>query len=529
VRAPLAVSAVLVTMTLASCESATVPMLSLTPEDSIAPSALPPASASPTPVQASGGIDLSFISGLVDIGTIAVGESGETTLDLVNLGSSSVTDVDVVVDTGLPRGVVAVAVAAPPCDGGTITAGSRCFVTVRASASEPVVNGSILIVATGIRRGEGIRTFATVTFGATAWTLSPLDEELVDDRDEIGRSLAEGTVAGVVTEHRIWGEEEALDGWDATVYANSGAGTARWGSRKTLPGMFASIAAVEDRVFVAMESYRCDGAGLGVVRNLENGAKGAWSRMTCLTRADDLMSEWAPAIAASGRSVYVVAQRTATDAIDLWRSADDGATWVRTRLGTAGSSEYGGSPMVAADGDNVLVVWTMDDSAVARESRDGGASWSPRAVVARGPAMTLTSRGGRMLLSGGAAAPGGTLDDGPVEAWIRLWTAIGGWRSVALPPLHRRPCDGVASLGPRDVLALSCAPAGSPGGGAGASYWTWSSDAGTTWAPFEALPGLAGASATMWTPEGRPQLRLWRASDEGGGVIATRASPVVVP
>jgi hypothetical protein len=168
------------------------------------------------------------------------------------------------------------------------------------------------------------------------------------------------------------------------------------------------------------------------VRSNATHGSGSWGtirRVTSLTGRVDY-----PAIAASGKSVYVAFTDASTGAVKLAISRDRGRTWATKKLGTtalsAGKEGRAGMPSVSAYGSLVIVAWTADKygKVVVKSSSNAGKSWSfsTPTTAAQGYAAT-------------AAASGRLVVAWPVAQGLRLRT----WRSSGWGPVVTVSSPGV--------------------------------------------------------------------------------------
>jgi hypothetical protein len=243
-------------------------------------------------------------------------------------------------------------------------------------------------------------------------------------------------------------EEACCGGLDASVYDRTADDGASWGQRLLLRGIEPTVAAADGHVYVTLEAYECR-SGIGILTNDAHGRRGRWSATNCLTTDGELDSEWAPAIAATGSSVYVAAIDARTKRARVWTSSDNGRSWTDSALGPARPDAAGcclGPVRVGATSEHVLVAWSDEAKVVARISHDAGRSWEAATALAPGVVSTAAAAGARLAVTGTRTDQG---------AWIRAWSQQGGWVTVPLPT------DGPASETPTGAaVAMNLDPAG---------------------------------------------------------------------
>ena len=271
--------------------------------------------------------------------------------------------------------------------------------------------------------------------------------------------------------------EEAMDnGFDAGRYRRSTDGGRTWGAEHLLRGIDEVVASAGDRVFVAFQAYDCR-TGIGVVRNDENGAPGAWSRVTCLPGDSDLAgSQWGPQAAATGSSVYVLSIDSGTSRAHLRTSHDAGRTFTSMWLGEAHPDSEGdvGPVLLSADDDVVAASWYDAGAPVVRVSHDTARSWGPP-VPLPGGAIELSVRDGRTLAQGWSGI------DAP---WYWL-SAGGGFEPIAAAGPSATP-DPMRWTGTH----LAIGPAGALGAlntEACVTTWRTSTDSGASWSTPERI------------------------------------------
>lgn len=177
---------------------------------------------------------------------------------------------------------------------------------------------------------------------------------------------------------------------------------------------------------------------------------------------------------------------------DVWRSSNGGATWERL----AGQAPWPGrcwSSVAALPGGLVLLLGgsgaeggQLND---VWRSRDGGASWELLLEAAPWPARqghgAAALPDGAVLVLGGLAAPGSALND--------VWRSADGgasWeRIAAAAPWQRRADFGLVARAGGSLLLLG----GSGGGGAVGDAWE-SHDGGAAWSRLVPRVRPAGGS-----------------------------------
>lgn len=288
------------------------------------------------------------------------------------------------------------------------------------------------------------------------------------------------------------------EGGDASVYLRTRNDGRTWSQRLMVGGMDPRLAAAGRNVYLAVEAYRC-GEGVGFMRNADHGRRGAWFTLACLTRAQNYMGS--PAIAATGRLVYVASSNDETGRVAVHVSRDRGRTWTRVPLGSASDEDGypGGDVVVAATGHRVVVAWEKRDVTYARVSEDAGRHWGPTGRVADGMTHSASARGGRLALSGAHWTCGAEVDPG-VATWGRISGDPGAWVAVPMPGAVRS-CSGhgggFLELGPNANLGVLYYP------DADDCAWTTSADDGATWGAPEVLPWCADELSIIWTADGR--------------------------
>jgi hypothetical protein len=243
-------------------------------------------------------------------------------------------------------------------------------------------------------------------------------------------------------------EEACCGGLDASVYDRTADDGASWGQRLLLRGVEPTVAGADGHVYVALEAYECR-LGLGILTNDVHGRRGRWSATNCLTTDGELDSEWAPAIAATGSSVYVAAIDARTKRARVWTSSDNGRSWTDSALGPARPDAAGcclGPVRVGATSEHVLVAWSDQGRVVTRISDDGGRTWAETTKLASGRVSGAAGASGHLAVAGTGSDR---------TAWIRAWSQQGGWLTVPLPT------DGPASETPTGAaVAMNLDPAG---------------------------------------------------------------------
>ena len=240
-----------------------------------------------------------------------------------------------------------------------------------------------------------------------------------------GAGIAQTDNDGVVWTHTVTSNlEEALDGWDASVYERARGNGDRWSGERLLEGVSPAVAGAGSKVYVAMLAYRC--GGIGVVRNVDHGRGRAWEPVRCLRRLRWFGSERAPEIAASGGTVIVSAAVPRGRHARAWVSHNRGRTWVSARLGLARGYGLGtgGVTRVAIDGQVAVVAWSDRRTIRARVSHDGGSTWGPRVTLGDGRVASAAVRDGQIVLAG-------VTRDG--TGWMQVSFDGSRWDQVAVP------------------------------------------------------------------------------------------------
>lgn len=288
------------------------------------------------------------------------------------------------------------------------------------------------------------------------------------------------------------------EGDDASVYLRTGNDGRTWSQRLLVGGMDPRLAAAGRNVYLAFEAFGC-GQGVGFMRNADHGRRRAWSSLACLTRTQNYMGS--PAIAATGRLVYVASSNDETGRVAVHVSRDHGKTWTRVPLGSASDEDGypGGAVAVAATGHLVAVAWEKRDVTYARVSVDAGRHWGPIGRLADGITKSASARGGRLAFSGAHGTCGEEVDSG-VAAWGRISADPGAWVDVPMPGVAGScsgPGGGFMALGPNANLGVLYHP------DADDCAWTTSADDGATWGAPEVLPWCADELSIIWTADGR--------------------------
>jgi hypothetical protein len=233
-----------------------------------------------------------------------------------------------------------------------------------------------------------------------------------------------------------------------------------------------------------------------------------------------------PRVAAGGGRLFAVWTDANTGTIKLAISADRGATWAVSQVGTTtsladGAEEgYAGFPDVGVSDDDVAVVWFADDAGqtVVLTSSVGGVDLGPASVP---DVLTVTSPndGTRYAGAGGTSTPGDprvalayTTDTGLA---IRVFdgTRLDPERTVATWPLVVGTVTYVSGYGPAVVptsgglsLAFAACRASSAPDPCDGSYkatridllLTGSTNAGATWTVPDVLASVSdGAGYTL--------------------------------
>jgi hypothetical protein len=326
---------------------------------------------------------------------------------------------------------------------------------------------------------------------APAWVEHDLDADTTAGGADLAATVdGETTFVHVVASNL---EEAWENGDDASVYLRTANEGRKWGKQLMIGGGSPRIATAGRRVYVAFAAYQC-GGGIGVLRNGDHGLRRAWSDVTCLTRDQGGMSSLA--IAATRDRVYVASADDATGRVAVRVSDDRGRTWRRVRLGVAhiNEDEEVGPVEVAANGSMAAVAWSDDGVVVARVSTDSGRHWRPVANVAPGSVHSASAHGSRVALAG---------FDGEGSPWVRVSTAAGDWRAIAIPEAGTRSMSdswvAEVALGPGSGMALvTCA--------GGDARWATSADDGATWEEPQRVRDCPDEMSMLWTADGRAVL-----------------------
>ena len=199
---------------------------------------------------------------------------------------------------------------------------------------------------------------------------------------------------------------------------------------------------------------------------------------------------------------------------DVWRSTDNGATWIQMTAGAGWSARSGHSSVVMPDGSIVLMggqdggfrndVWRSTDNGATWIQMTAGAGWS-----ARSGHSSVVMPDGSIVLMGGQGSTGykndvwRSIDNG--ATWIQMkpddfigWSARASHSSVVMP-------DG------RIVLT-----GGQDGSGYRNDVWR-STDNGATWMQMKPndLVGMVGKSLLL--QYGRAGAGQQHRSDGGQG------------
>ncbi|MEO8477133.1 MAG: hypothetical protein ABI572_08795 [Actinomycetota bacterium] len=240
---------------------------------------------------------------------------------------------------------------------------------------------------------------------------------------------------------------------------------------------------------------------------------GSWSAPVALsgvtTRADY------PVVAASGSAVWVVWTAADTGAIRMATSADAGASWTTTTIGTTTSGRaspegFAGYPAIGASGSNLLAAWFAAPGGrqVALTSDTGGDDWSATPTPTRISGASPND-GNRYPVVRGA-------DDGVSDRVAVGYTTATG--------VAARVFDGVTLSGQVDVDGPWPVTA---------SGHRWAGATGASIAPFGA-DGLAAAYAACRSRPGvkdpclRPDAKgaridvIYRESSDGGASWSSR-------
>lgn len=354
---------------------------------------------------------------------------------------------------------------------------------------------------------------ASPTPSPIAWTAVAIPEYTTVG----GADIARGLDSGAEFIHVVVSNRE--DGWpvgegilDASVYERSTDGGLTWGDELVMGGTSPQVAADGRNVIVTYLAYDC-GSGIGVQRNRDGGASGAWSRVICLTRRPrwDFGSDVAPHIATGDGTVYVAAAESRAH-VAVWISRDRGRTWTKTILGdrdAEADTDWPETIDVAATGDLVAVAWSDRRGGVlARASGDSGVTWTPSEPIGSRPGALVSASGSdhRLAFSGGSGA----------DTWIALWVEDGGWTSVSTanvapagPSVVLRPDADVA------LLDGYCRRDDATDMATGSRWWA-STDNGRTWASPVDVSGCLQEPHPIWTSDGR--ILLIEVLDDGYGL-----------
>ena len=308
--------------------------------------------------------------------------------------------------------------------------------------------------------------------------------------------------------------EEAWEGFnDASVYLRTEDDGRTWSKRLLVGGMFPQLASSGRHVYLAYEAYAC-GGGIGVLRNDQHGLRRAWAPVSCVTPSGSVGSEGSPAIAASGKLVYVAASNDTNGRIVAHVSRDRGRTWSHVRLGSAHETDGfpGGLVKVAATRDLAAVAWTDRDRTLVRVSTDAGRHWGRTTLLAAGGVTAGSGAGPRLAFTGA------TRDGLP---WLRVRRDDGTWERVALP--GGRLGAGSVALG--DAASITYAACGFelPDGSIGPSTWVTSSD-GETGVSRGSLPQCDATDPMLLAVDGQSYL-VAGATGEDDYTYGLAASP----
>lgn len=257
---------------------------------------------------------------------------------------------------------------------------------------------------------------------------------------------------------------------------------------------------------------------LYVRSNRDSGEPDAWGPIIRLTSLRGRVD--APTVAADGDRVRVTWTDSVTGSIRLATSRDAGITWSTTTVGSTRSrsdSGFYGAPLVAADGDLVIVAWwpLADATVRARISTDGGATWaSPSSIGASVWQPAVAARSGRAVvaLSG---ARGLVTRTWTTEGWApaRNVPRISGTRAQ-MPAIALRGTDAIGLV--YSACTDRCGYAGK-GITRSSIGWRYSTDGGASWTPPTMLaPSIARRPTNDWPsvvwPEGQGRAVLFDGS-----------------
>ena len=323
----------------------------------------------------------------------------------------------------------------------------------------------------------------------------------------------------VATTERVGGEPVTDSGpYQGIEYRRSNDGV-HWSDPRRLNakgehGNLSTVAAAGKRVYVAWLAQThiqdhfipADPRPIKLVVNDDHGDPGAWrSRVTLIAgRADK------PAIAATGRRVYVAYTDASTGEIRVLRSTDRARTWdSKAAIGatvSGATGDYSGLPVIAADGKHVVVAFRSDNGLNLRRSTDGGDTWTSLAisettstkyaVAVRGDRIGvayLDETGGRSRVR----APGGWQDWRPFTAFgsgETYYEPVASGTGSSAPAIELFGSTGLA------VAWAACTDQGCPASetqGSSVRYRE-STTNGTTWKAAKTVGSFAAGDARRW-------------------------------
>ena len=216
------------------------------------------------------------------------------------------------------------------------------------------------------------------------------------------------------------------------------------------------------------------------------------------------LTDAAPSVIAVGTTLYAAVKGVGSTDTTLWftQSNDGGNTWNSWTDLSAGSSAFataeGIAPSLAYFNNKLYLGFVNSAGTLSLSSWDPSSNnpmaWSAPSALATSSGATssftsstapqLLDRGdslGVMWVEGGTVYASSSIDPAPTPA-TAPWAVVNGGSSMATPALVR---DG-------DTVYMAV----QAGSGGNRIYWTSSSDGGSTWAAWQALP----ASMTSVSP-----------------------------